>query len=295
VRAALIVLSIVLAASAAAATPRQDLDKAHAAFRRGEFSVALPLYNVLLYPRPQLASADDLADAYVGLGVCRLETGDNDGAKREFERALQLDPNKQLDPLLITNKDAIRLFDDTKTDLRTRADREAAKNAQAQLIAAQKAYRDSLRVYREQPYILTFVPFGVGQFQNGETAKGIFFLGSEILTSATSVGIWGYLVNKYGIRSELVPREDSVRVRRLQQIEIGAGFAFFGLYVWGVIDANLHWQPTKRVAGDDSLLQMPDDLKTKPKPKKTSLLQRIHISPMFSPDGAGIGIGWEND
>jgi tetratricopeptide (TPR) repeat protein len=297
VRAAVIILATVLSiSSAVSATPRQDLDRAHAAFRKGEFSVALPLYNVLLYPVPQLASADDLADAYVGLGVCRLETGDGTGARREFEKALQLDPNKQLDPLLITNKDAIRLFDDTKTDLRTRAEREAAKKKEAELIAAQQAYYDSLRVYESHSYALNFAPFGIGQFQNGQKAKGVFFLGSQALTAGASVTIFAYLVNKYGIRSNQVPLEDGPRVRRLQQFEIGTGVAFFGLYVWSVIDAHLHYVPKKRVEGDESLL--PDNLKIKPKtakPKKTSLLERIHISPMFTPDGAGIGLGWETD
>ena len=81
------------------ATPERRSRPGAPGISRRPVSVALEKYNVLLYPEPQLASADDLADAYVGLGVCRLETGDNDGAKREFERALQLDPNKQLDPL----------------------------------------------------------------------------------------------------------------------------------------------------------------------------------------------------
>jgi tetratricopeptide (TPR) repeat protein len=288
-----VALALVLSSAGASATPRQDLDKAHAAFRKGEFGVALPLYNVLLYPNPQLASAEDLSDAYIALGVCRLETGDGDGAKREFEKALQIDPNKQLDPLLVRNREAIRLFDDTKADLRTRAEREAEKKKAAELIEKQKAYLASLRVYKAQYFALNFVPFGLGQFQNGDTGKGIFFLGSELVTAGTSIAIWGYLVNKYGIRSDRVPYEEGPGVRRLQQIEIGAGLAFYGLWLLGAIDSYRHYEPQKRIQGDESLLppELREPEKNKNgKPKKAS----FHILPMVTPNGAGIGIGWEN-
>src|SRR5690606_2373387 len=124
------------------AAPRDDLAKARELFRAGNYDLALEKFNKLLYPYPQLASADDLVAAYVGLGVCRLETGDDAGARREFERALQLDPNHQLDPLVITNKRAIALFDDTKAEIRMRAEREAARKREAE-------ERERLRKIRE--------------------------------------------------------------------------------------------------------------------------------------------------
>jgi tetratricopeptide (TPR) repeat protein len=278
---------VVLAAVTASATPRQDLETANAFFRKGEFGAALPIYNFLLYPEVKLASAEDITDAYVGLGVCYVETGDMERAKREFEKALQVDPNKQLDSL-IHGKEAIKLFDDIKTDLRIRAEREAAKKEKAEIEQAIQ----NLRVYRAQPYFLNFVPFGVGQFQNREVPKGVFFLSAELLTLSTSVGIWAYLVNEYGISSDRVPLEEGPKVRRLQQIEIGAGVLFFALYVLGVVDSHMHYKPTRRVEGDDALIR---ELRRQRQQKpKTSLLERIHIYPMATSNGAGIGIGWED-
>ncbi len=287
--------TLIALASTALATPREDLASANKAFREGQFLEARDKYNYLLYPKAQLADTNDLVEAYVNLGVCRLETGDDDGAKSEFEKALELDPNKQLDPLVITNKRAIVLFDDTKADIRTRREREANARREAAEAERLRKLKESLITVRDNPYYLTFVPFGVGQFQNKEVPKGLFFLGAELVTVGTSISIWGYLVNKYGIRSDQVPLDEGPRVRRLQQIEIGTGIAFFGLYLWGVIDANLHYKRQVRTELDESLL--PEELRTKPKkrPKKTSVLERIHISPMITPDGAGIGLGWEND
>ncbi|NVB78131.1 MAG: tetratricopeptide repeat protein [Kofleriaceae bacterium] len=291
---AIVAVVLAFATSFALATPREDLATANKAFRDGQFLEARDRYNFLLYPRVQLADTNDLVEAYVNLGVCRLETGDDGGAKREFEKALELDPNKQLDPLVITNKRAIVLFDDTKADIRTRREREANARREAEEAERIRKIKQSLVGVRDNPYYLTFVPF-LGQYQNGDTAKGLLFLGAQAVTGATSVGIFAYLTNKYGIRSDKVPVLEGPRVRRLQQIEIGTGIAFFAFYVWGVVDANLHYKRQVRAQIDESLL--PEYLQEKPKPKKpkkTSLLERMQISPMLTPDSVGIGLGWEN-
>ncbi len=287
-------LAIALTLGTAGATPRDDLDQARKAFREGQFAVALEKYNALLYPELKLASAEDNVEAYINLGVCRIELGDVDGAKREFERALELDPNKQLDTLVITNKKAIELFDDTKADIRTRKEREAAKAREAGERERLRKIRESLIGVRESNYVLNFLP-GAGQFQNGQPLKGGLFLGGQAVTASISIGIWYYLVNKYGIRSDKVPLTEGPRVRLLQQLEIGSGLAFFGLYIWGVVDAHRNYKRTVRTELDESLLP-PElrDVEKKPATRvKTSWRERLHVTPIFAPDSAGVGIGWE--
>ena len=232
-----IVLAVALLAAPALATPSQDLALARQAFRNGDFKGALEKYNALVRPSIQLADSHDLVEAYVNLGVCRVEIGDEPGAKAEFEKALEIDPNKQLDPLVITNKRAIELFDDTKADIRTRKEREAAKRRELEEAERLRKLRESLIGVKDNPRWLNFVPPG-GQFQNGHYWKGALLGIAELGTLGTSVGIWYYLVNKYGIRSDKVPPLEGPRVLRLQQIEIGAGAAFIGLYILGVIDAE---------------------------------------------------------
>ena len=53
-------------------------------------------------------SRDELADAYLALGVCRYETGDPAGAKREFEQALSINSDIRIDPLIVTDPDRDR-------------------------------------------------------------------------------------------------------------------------------------------------------------------------------------------
>jgi tetratricopeptide (TPR) repeat protein len=268
---------------------------AHATPSDGQYQVALEKYNALVRPSIQLANSSDLVEAYVNLGVCRVETGDEAGAKTEFEKALEIDPNKQLDPLLVTNRRAIELFDDTKADIRMRKDREAAKKRELEEMERYRKLRESLIGVKENPYWLNFVPPFGQIINNGHTAKGVLLGIGELGTLGTSVGIWFYLVNKYGIRSDRVPPDDGPRVRRLQQIEIGTGVAFLGLYVLGVIDAHRYYTKQTRTEIDESLLppEFQDPAK-RPKPKKTSMRERLFLSPMFTPDSVGIGIGWEN-
>ena len=293
-RAALILVTLAWLATPALATPTQELDQARAAFRTGQFQVAQQAYNDLLYPTPRLASSDDLAEAYIGLGVCRLENGDPDGAKREFEKALALDPNRQLDPLLITNKQAIRLFDDTKADITGRAEREKERKALAEQREKYREALKNLRVVEVHSYGINFFP-PAGQIQNKEYLRGALFATGEAITGGTSLGIYLYLADKYGINCpHCVAAGDASTVRLYQQIEIGAGLAFIGLYIGGVVDSLVHYKPRAEIKGDESLLrdQLPPELR--PKPKKSSLLDRVHVVPMVTPTGVGLGLGLEN-
>jgi len=100
---------------------------------------------------------------------------------------------------------------------------------------------DDTIVYESRPYARNFLPLGAGQFQNGDTAKGVGFAVGQGVTAATSIGLFVYLADHY--RDDQVPVGDSARVRNMQQVEILTGYAFFGLYAWSVIDALVHHEP----------------------------------------------------
>lgn len=298
-RAALILACSLLLALAGgevarAGTPRESFDKAKDAFRKKDCDSAVPHLKDVLYPVERLADRDSLFEARAMLGACFADSGAREQAKVEFEKALQLKPREVLDSLFYSER-AVRLFDDTKADIENRAKKDAElRELQAQRERVEQALKN-LRVYRSNPYALNFAPFGLGQLQNGHRLKAGLFAGGQVAALGTSVGIWYYLVNKYGIRSDKVPLEEGPKVRRLQQIEIGAGLAFYGLYVWSVIDALRHYEPQKRVAGDDDLLrEIRKDLTKQKPPPKQSFLKKLRLAPMVTSDGVGVGIGWEN-
>ena len=276
-----------------AAAPALQLDRGRESFKRGDWQSAIEVINVLLYPELQLARKEQVVEAHILLGAAYYQSGNRERAREEFQRALEIEPEQSIGTRLYA-EGAIRLFEETKTDLRIAKEREDEKRRVAQRLKEIEDYKKSLIVYETHPYYVNFVPFGAGQFQNRQRGKGLLFAISEGVTGGLSAGIFLYLASKYGLVSSTVPVGEARTVRTLQEIEIAAGVAFFGLYAWGVVDALLHYKPRQRVEGEDSLL--PPELRDlrKPPPKQTSLRDRVHVHPVLVPHGgAGLGLSLE--
>jgi tetratricopeptide (TPR) repeat protein len=283
-------------ATTAAASPLQDLDRARQSFRQHDYESAMKLATYLLYPDEKLAAPADLVEAHVILGASNFETGRRSEARNEFEKALQIQPDKTLTDLLFS-EGAIRLFDETKADLVARAERDSQLRKLAEERERIRKYKESLVVVEKRSFGVNFVPFGAGQFQNKQPVRGILFASGQGLTAGVSLGAFLYLAGKHGL-SATVSVVDGPGIRQLQQLEIGAGIAFYLIYALGVVDALWHYKPSVQIEGDDSLLpplRDPPEKPKKPPPKKTSLRDRLQIRPMITPDSAGLGLTWEND
>lgn len=288
-------IAIVLIASTAAATPSQDLERGRKIFRAKDWQSAIEVINPLLYPDVVLRE-EDAIEAHVLIGAASFELGNSDRAVNEFTRALQLDPDRSIGNLMFSDG-AVRLFDRTKEEVHVRLEHEAEKKKLALQAEALEAYRKSLHVYEARPFYLNFIPFGLAQFTQGRNGMGTVMAIGQTSTFLASAGIFGYLVGTYGFQSNAVPLTSGPTVRRLQQIEIGTGIGFFAFYAWGVYDAIRHHKARQQVEGDDSLIppELLDPSKAKkPPPKKTSFRDRLQLGPMLTPQGFGIGIGWEN-
>ena len=295
-RVAIAVIAVAGLAGIATASPAQDLEQARQAFRQHDYDSAMKLTTFLLYPDEKLALPSDLVEAHVILGASNFETGHRAEAKAEFEKALQIQPDKSLTDLLFS-EGAIRLFDETKADIEARAERDAQLRKLADERERIRRYKESLVVVEKRAFVVNFAPFGAGQFQNKQPVRGILFAAGQGITGGISAGVFLYLAGKYGLNAT-VPLADGERVRQLQQLEIGAGAAFFAIYAWSVVDALLNYKPSVQIEGDDTLLpplrDLPAPAKKRPA-KKTSLLDRMQLRPMISPESAGIGLSWEND
>jgi tetratricopeptide (TPR) repeat protein len=293
-----------------AAAPALQLDRGRDSFKRGDWQSAIEVVNLLLYPELQLARKEQVVEAHILLGAAYYESGNRDRAREEFQRALEIEPEQSIGSRLYS-EGAIRLFEETKTDLRIAKEREDEKRRIAERLEQIEAYRKSLIVYETHPYYVNFVPFGAGQFQNRQRGKGIMFAVTQGVTGGISAGIFLYLASKYGLVSSSVPLEEARTVRNLQGLEIVTGAAFLGFYAWSVLDALAHYKPRRRVEGEDSLL--PPELRdlrdpgapgapgapTAPRgtpapPKQTSLRDRVHVHPVLVPSGgAGLGLSLE--
>ncbi len=293
-RTAVLIAVMIATTSIADATPTQELERGRQSFRARDWASAIPVLTALLYPELQLARKDDAIEAHVLLGAAQFETGNSDRARDEFEKALQIDPERTITTLMFSSG-AVRLFDQVREEQRDRTEREAEKKRLAEVSERLELFRKSLIVYEARPYYLNFMPFGLAQYTQDRTRVGALFTIGQGLTFLTSVGIYGYLVGTYGFKNTDVPILEGPRVRQLQQVTIASGIGFYALYAFGVFDAIRHHKPRQQVEGDDSLI--PKDLlepTKKPARKTTSVRDRFKLSPMFTPQSVGIGIGWEN-
>ncbi len=288
---------VLLATALAHATPSQDLDRARKNFRAKDWQSAKEVSGTLLYPDLQLGRQEDVIEAHVLLGAANFELGDTQHAIDEFTKALQIDPDRAITTLMFS-EGAVRLFDRTREDVKVRLEHDAEKRRLAEQAKALEDYRKSLHVYEVHPFSFNFLPFGLAQFTQNRNRMGTLMAIGQGTTLVASVGIFSYLVGAYGFQSNAVPLKEGPQVRHLQQVEIGTGIGFFVFYAWGVYDAIRHHKARRQLQGDDSLIPTnlldPTKPKPAPPPSKTSLLDRLQLSPMVTPDSVGIGIGWEN-
>ena len=242
-----------------------DLEKAHNAYVARQYDEAEMRLRALLDAKTgTLVDPDKVADARMYLAATLIAEKKNDEANQLLEQLLTDRPDYQPDPLRVS-LEAIDALTDARTRIRDKlAALQAEKVAKAQ---AEKAKIESERLKQqvrlaqleqlagteiiEHPNsrLLAMVPFGAGQFQNGQTALGWTFLLSEgalALGSGISAGFWYYYVQQEQT-GQSAQNGTAEGYRNLAAGWSIAGDAMFGgfaaLALIGVIHAQLTFVP----------------------------------------------------
>jgi tetratricopeptide (TPR) repeat protein len=179
-----------------------DLEKGYSAYAARKFSEAETRLRALLAPGSELKDPDKVADARMYLGAVLVAEGRTEEASTVFETLLREKPDYDPDKLRV-QLEAIDSFIDVKT--RLRAELEKIQQEEAQRKQAERAREELERqktplrlamleklaseehVVERNSRWLALVPFGVGQFQNGQDGLGWVFLSSETLLAVGSV------------------------------------------------------------------------------------------------------------
>lgn len=249
----------------ARADPLADLEKAHNAYVAHQYDEAEARLRALLDPKTgELEDPDNVADARMYLGAVLLAEGKKDEAARTFEQLVRDKPDYQADPLRVS-LDAIDALTDAKARLRDelaaiqaekvrKAQEEKAKaDAEREKAARRLAMLEKLAgteiVVHKNSRWEALVPFGVGQFQNGDEGLGWMFLSSEALLAAGSfVGAGVSLYDQQQARDALARNDATANgwqhngwVAAVTG-DVFAG-AFFVTAIVGIVQAQLSFVP----------------------------------------------------
>jgi hypothetical protein len=281
-------------------SPSVEYGKGKVAYERGDYARVIEILRPLLYPEPRLQSEGEIVTAHRMLGVAHLFERQNDQATQEFRKLLQLRPSYRMDalidpPLVVDFFNGVlkqqeaelaelgRMRDEADADERRR---QADRNGPT--LVERRFVRNSLA--------LAFLPFGVGQFQNGQRTKGWVFLGGEAALAGVSLAAFTTNFALYGFRPVIrcVPAEpsargggcspgyrpgpDQSRSQLLLKVQLVSGALFFAAAIWGVTDAVLNFQPEVELTPADRNGRAPSP--------RASLGTRLLLTPL---DGGAWG------
>jgi tetratricopeptide (TPR) repeat protein len=271
-----------------------ELELARYAYEQGSYPQVVALLRPLLFPTPSLTSAEQPV-ALALLGKALYHTQRLDEAREALAQLLLLLPEYRLDPLveppaLVALLDSVRrereglIARATKERLleeqrrrgqleRLRVEREARERA-----ARAPVYVVVRETTAERPRLPIFLPFGAGQFNNAQPAKGWLFLGSELLLGAASLGIFASLQLSYP--DGQVPTDEVTRARQLQTAQLVLGGLFFAVAGLGILDAYLGYTPRTTTVRTRRLA--PGELPPRPLPATRSggAAPRLSWSPL---------------
>lgn len=237
------------------ASESPEIETAARAYEQGDYKKVIRIVHPLLYPSIRLGSQDSLIRAYRYLGVSYLFENKKDHAEKQFLAILSMVPDYRLDPL-IEPISAIEFLEDIKrrnadrlnairerSRLEERRLREAELERQKPRLSKQPVAPppSGVHIVERHSYWLNYVPFGVGQFQNGHTTKGYLLLGTQIGLGALSMGT--ALALRFLYPSGKVPMDETHRANALVVTQVVSGGISLGLMAYGILDALYHYKP----------------------------------------------------
>jgi hypothetical protein len=293
-------LPVLAMALAAAVGPSEEFQRGRTAFLRGEYQRAITTIRPLLYPDLRLESEDEVTQAHRLLGVSYLFEKQPEMARTEFRKLLELDPDFRFDPILDPPR-VVEFFNEVIREQQSELGDIEARLKKREAALAHRRVQVLERRIERRSFALNFFPFGVGQFQNQQHRKGLFFLGVEGALAATSVAAFALNFGLYGVNPRRPCLDDPVAAqpdgsggecpadridhtgehhsRDLTRIQIASGGLFFAVAIWGVVDAIRNYQ--SEVTIGETLAEPPPTTSLRIDPLLTPLAQGASVTLTF--------------
>lgn len=275
-----VLLSLTLLAPRVSADDLADFEAARAHYDEQRFELAVQLFEDLVGgPVPRVRNAALRLESRKYLGAAYLFVGRSDEARDQFRQLLEEDEGYTLDPLSFPA--AVQTaFAQARTEL-LEAQREAMR-VEAQRLEEEERQR-LVRLAQEQERLrhleelatyetivlpnsraLATVPFGTGQFRNGNRTFGATLAVGELALLAGSVGTYVALrallatAASCGVEPCIIDRGDPNgpptgeelefmdRERRIRVSNYVLTGGFIALVLVGIIEAHVNFVPERR-------------------------------------------------
>lgn len=211
------------------------LKQAKIAFEKRKCAQLIPLLNEKKFTE-ELQDESQFVDRYHMLGVCYFQLGDIKNAERELNELLFIDPNFELDPF-ITPPPLLDLFNQLKSSIKAKSlELELAKEQAIEKLPA----ATSKISYKKSSILPAFLPFGLGQFENGESTKGAIIAAAQVSALSTNIGFYWWKRSLNGTQGTTSTLEQYNFAQTLQFVALGA---FLAAYIYSVTDAVLNREP----------------------------------------------------
>jgi hypothetical protein len=297
--AAALAAALAVAGRDARADPAADLEKAHDAYVARQYDDAEARLRTLLDPKlGSLKDPDNIADGRMYLGAVLVAEGKKDDAAKVFDSLLVDKPDYAPDPFRVA-KEALDAFRDeqarhreqiaaaqqekVRKEQEEKAKVEAARQKEALRIKMLMQLAGEETVVQENSRWKALIPFGVGQFSNGQTGLGWMFLVSESVFAAGSL-LGGSLMLYNSIQQNNASSSGESGLAEAYNNRANswfiAGNVLFGLFaataIGGVLHAELTYVP-ERVTTRKRELPLGDASRL-----------TLTLSPLVGPTGLGI-------
>lgn len=257
-------VALLLASGVARADARADFEKARAAFLARNWLDAEEKLRALLDPKSGLKERSLISQTRMYLGASLLQQGKKEQAKDAFEQLVLDDPTFEPDPLGYPGP-AIDMFIDVRSSLlqqiqtaqqnaaRLAAEKKAAedaeKAAQQRWLEKVKAQAGEEKVTVKHSRLVASLPFGAGQFQNGQPVLGYIFLGAEVLAiagTAVTFGMYSYArtrENETAGSFNQLQGQYRQRAEDIRLVNLGFTAGLVGIAAVGIAQAHIAFTP----------------------------------------------------
>jgi tetratricopeptide (TPR) repeat protein len=270
-----LLLALLAPAGARAQDSDSELASIRASFEYGKYAEVLERASTRI-DRGSL-SEEQLADLHELAGRAAFNLQRMQDAERHFSALLRLDPDRSLDPFVVPPP-TVAYFDKIKQQLDTELDflrqerrlrqeraRVETERRERERLAAEEQRRRAeamarqvtVRTIEKRNFLVNFVPFGAGQFQQGRNSLGIIFAASEGALAVTSViAYFAYEglfetdsievddvlteTGKAVITVRYIPTNRQGQADTWRLLKIGSAAGFYTLYALGVADSVYH-------------------------------------------------------